>query len=568
VELLNEEVLMRDLIALKPDHWAGQTRLAQILCRTNRLDEASRVAAVALGLKPEHAEVQMTTGEIWMRLGKTTEAIACLTKALQIQPDHVPSSLMLGRLLLDTGQNLPGANHILNAIKALPGDASAHLSMAMALSRLGKHADALNAYKVAAKGDPPTGDVLNNYGVALDGAGRKAEAITLLRAAVLVQPDSWTAWDNLGNALLSRGNARMAESCHRHALALKPDNPATLSNLANALHRQGKMDESIHFYREAIKAAPDSSKFHTNLALTLLLVGQFEEGWKEYGWRWHGHPAYPKYLRDKPWNGERLKRGTLLIQAEQGFGDTLQFIRYIPQIKKLVKRAILICQPELVRIMKTVVGLDDVLPEGAEIPPFDAGITLLSLPGLFKAGTIPIEPPQPYISPPPGCGFDLGPKTRKLRVGLVWAGRQTHGDDWNRSMPAHLLAPLFQIPEIEYVSLQKGEVADRIGRPPTELAQDIGNRCTDFADTAAMIAQLDLVITVDTSVSHLAGAMGKPVWIMLPLIPDFRWRLQGDTTPWYSNVTLFRRKEGDGWERVVNSIAIALKQVVEALSKV
>ena len=567
LDLLGDEALFRDLIQLKPDHLSALIRLAQILCRTNRFEEAQRTIDHALSLAPDNSDAHMTLGEIQMRTNKPQEAVASFNKALELLPTNAQASLHLGRLLLDLGQNLPGATHLLNAVKALPSDAPAHLAMAMALTRLGKHTDALNAYKVAAKGDPPAGDVLNNHGVAMDGAGNKAEAITLLRAAVLIQPDSWTAWDNLGNALLSRGNARMAESCHRQALALKPANGATLSNLANALHRQGKMEESVKYYKEAIAAIPNSSKFHTNLALTLLLMERYEEGWQEYEWRWREHPAFPPYLKAKPWHGENIGDGTLLLQAEQGFGDTIQFIRYVPELKKLAKRVILICQAELVGVMKTVQGLDDVFPEGCETPQFDAGLTLLSVPGLLKVGINPIESYPPYIFAPPGAGFDLGPKTKRLRVGLVWAGRPTHGDDWNRSMPANILAPFFEVPDIEFVSLQKGDVAPRIGRPPPELVIDAGNRCNSFADTAAIIAQLDLVIAVDTSVAHLAGAMGKPVWVMLPMIPDFRWRLEGDTTPWYKSLTLFRRKNGEGWERVILAVTQALSQVVEILAQ-
>ena len=567
VELLTDEQLIRDLLELKPDHWSAKVRLAQILIRTNRPEEAFKLANETVLAVPDMGEAHAVMGEILLRHNKAKEALGAFNKALELKPGHVPTSLHIGRLLLDMGQNLPGANHLLHVVKSLPNDAPAHLAMAMALTRLGKHNDALTAFKVAAKGDPATGDILNNLGVAMDGSGRKAEAITVLRAAVLIQPESWTAWDNLGNALLSRGNARMAENCHRQALALKPDNAATLSNLANALHRQGKMEESVDFYRQAIAATPDSAKFHTNLALTLLLMERYEEGWVEYEWRWKDHPAFPKYLREKPWKGEPMPDGTLLLQAEQGFGDTIQFIRYVPHLKTLAKRVILICQPELVRTMKTVVGLDEVLPEGCDIPQFDKGVTLLSVPGILRVGINPIQPVPPYLYPPPDAGFDLGPKTKKLRVGIVWAGRPTHGDDWNRSMPAYLLKPMLEIPDIEFVSLQKGDVAPRIGRPPPELMYDAGNRCKDFADTAVIISQLDLVIGVDTSVCHLAAAMGKPTWIMLPLIPDFRWRLQGETSPWYTNVNLFRRNNGEGWERVLLSICRALSEVVGVLNQ-
>ena len=567
VELLADEHLVRELVQLKPDHAPAMARLSQILIRTNRPEEAMQYAQKALQLAPDLAQAHTAMGEALVRHGKLQEAVQAYNKALELKPGDSATSLYVGRLLLDLGQTLPGANHLLQAVKTLPNDAPAHLAMAMALTRLNKHDDAQKAFAIAAKGDPTTADVLNNLGVAMDGSGKKAEAITLLRAAVLIQPESWTAWDNLGNALLSRGNARMAENCHRQALAMKPGNPATYSNLANALHRQGKMEESVEAYRAAIQVMPDSAKFHTNLALTLLLMEQYEEGWREYEWRWKDHPAFPPYLKDKPWRGQPMPEGTLLLQAEQGFGDTIQFVRYIPLLKTMVKKVILICQPELVTIMKTVKDIDLVLPEGKEVPPFDAGVTLLSIPGLLKVGIdLPITPVPGYIFPPPGAGFDLGPKTKPLRVGLVWAGRQTHGDDWNRSMPAYLLNPMLNIPGIEFVSLQKGETAPRIGRPPPELIVDAGNRCNDFADTAAVISQLDLVIGVDTSVCHLAAAMGKPTWIMLPLIPDFRWKLQGAVSPWYENLHLFRRKNGEGWEQVLLSICNALVEILTTLT--
>lgn len=559
VELLGDETLLRDLLAFKPDHVAALTRLGQILCRTNRFDEAALAIGQALQHDPECADAHSAMGEILLRQNKTQDAVISFNKALQINPQHGGAALNLGRMLLDHNQNPQAAQALLIAVRALPTDAPAHLAFAMALTRLGKQGDAMRAFAVAAKGEPPVGDILNNQGVAMDGTGRKAEAITLLRAAVLLTPESWTAWDNLGNALLARGNARMAESCHRQALAIKPGNPSSLSNLANALHRQGRMEESVAYYREAIAAEPNSSKFHTNLALTLLLMGRFEEGWREYEWRWRDHAGFPKYLSEKPWTGQNLGDGTLLLQAEQGFGDTLQFVRYVPLLKPFAKRIVLVCQPELIRLVKSTPGLDDAVAEGGSPPDFDAGIALMSIPGLMKTGMVPPPAQIPYLFPPPDAGFDLGPKTG-LRVGLVWAGRPTHGDDWNRSMSANLLTPLFQIPGLQFVSLQKGDVAPRIGRPPPDRVLDAANRCQDFADTAAIIQQLDLVIAVDTSVAHMAGAMGKPVWLLLPMIPDFRWRLEGSTSDWYPTMRLFRRRNGEGWERVMHDVAAALAQ--------
>jgi len=384
-------------------------------------------------------------------------------------------------------------------------------------------------------------------------------ARALTEVADAIRPDDWTAWNTLGGSLLTSGDEVKAEACFHRALALNPGHADTLCNIAKALHRQGKMEQSMEFHRQAVAAAPDSAQCHTFMALTLLTMGRYEEGWREYEWRWRGHPAFPDFMKERPWKGEPLGDGTLLLHAEQGFGDMIQFIRFASLLSPLAKRIVLICQPELARLMETVAGIDEVHVEGRAPPPFTAGIALLSVPGLMKAGTGPIPDPSPYLSAPGDAGFDLGPKSARLRVGLAWAGRPTHRDDCHRSIAPAMLAPLFQVPGVEFVSLQKGS-ADF---PPSYPMRDAGSRCVDFADTAAMIAQLDLVISVDTSVAHLAGAMGKSTWLMLPAVPDFRWRLEGDRTPWYKSLTLFRREQGRGWEPVILAIRHALNDLVQ-----
>jgi Flp pilus assembly protein TadD len=573
VELLGDETLLRDLLAFKPDHVAALTRLGQILCRTNRFDEAALAIGQALQHDPECADAHSAMGEILLRQNKTQDAVVSFNKALQINPQHGGAALNLGRMLLDHNQNPQAAQALLIAVRALPTDAPAHLAFAMALTRLGKQADAMRAFAVAAKGEPPVGDILNNQGVAMDGTGRKAEAITLLRAAVLLTPESWTAWDNLGNALLARGNARMAESCHRQALAIKPGNPSSLSNLANALHRQGRMEESVAYYREAIAAEPNSSKFHTNLALTLLLMGRFEEGWREYEWRWQlaEMTGARRNFSQPQWRGEDAVGKTILIHAEQGFGDTLQFVRYAPMVAEKGLTVVLEVQRPLVRLMRSLPGIAQVLAKGDPLPDFDLHCPMMSLPLAFdtRLGTVPSTPA--YLSADPDDTQAWADRMAAeagdaFKVGLVWAGNpRRHSPDLaaidrKRSMAPDLLAPLAAIEGVRCYSLQK----DGPSAPPTMPLIDHMGEMDDFAATAALVANLDLVITVDTAVAHLAAGLGRPVWILDRFDSCWRWLRERADSPWYPSVRLLRQTKPGDWSDVVDAAVRDLQALVSS----
>ncbi len=476
--------------------------------------------------------------------------------AAAAHPDDHEAHLRLGLARLSAGRTEEARQPLQRAATLAPRDPRPHTALAALAMKQGRHEDAIAAYRSLAAGDTGYGDMLNNLGVALDGLGRRDEGVAALRTAALLLPNSASVQDNLGNVLLSMSLAREAELCHRRALALgSSNNGTTWSNLGNALHRLGRLEESEAAYRRAIALSPNVARYHTNLALTLLLAGKFREGWEEYEWRWRDHPNFPPYLRDRPWRGEAMPSGTLLLQAEQGYGDTVQFIRYARLARQRVGRIVLACQPELVRLMRTVPWLDEVVPETAAVPAFDGGLTLMSLAGMFRTSAEPDTIPGgvPYLSVPAGAGIRL-PEAKGFKVGIAWAGRPTHGDDWNRSIPARLLAPLLAVPGVSFFSLQRGAVAERLGRPPTGSIAEVADLCADFADTAQVVAAMDLVISVDTAVVHVAGAMDKPAWVLLPPVPDFRWRMGGDTTPWYPSLRLFRRSFEAGWEPVIAEI--------------
>nr|WP_043744739.1 tetratricopeptide repeat protein [Paramagnetospirillum magneticum] len=546
-------------------------RLAVMRVRLGGLDGAKACAERAVELAPGLAEAHAALGLVQGRLRRFSEARLSLEHAVRINPRLGMAWLHLGEVLSTFPDQLQAAAEALRRAGGLmPRDHRPLNALAGVLMGGKRYDDAVQAYRAAAAmaTDPNLADMLNNMGVALERLERRDEAVPMMRAASLIRPDSPAIHDNLGNALLGTAQAEEAETCHRRALALGAKGGETWSNLGNSLHRQGRLDEADAAYRRAIEINPEEPKFHTNLALNLLLAGRMEEGWREYEWRWRGHPNLPPYLVDRVWTGEPLPAdlpggGTLLLQAEQGYGDTLQFIRYVPQLKaRGVNRVILACQPELIRLMETAPGLDAVVGEAGPMPPFDKAVTLLSLPGLLGGLAAPAA--FPYLSVPQGVRMPLpAAPAGTLKVGLAWAGRPTHGDDWNRSIPARMLAPILDVPGVTFYSLQRGAVAPRLGRPPADRLVEAADLCADFCDTAAMLMGLDLIISVDTAVVHLAGALGKPVWLLLPSVPDFRWRLEGEASDWYPAFRLFRRKGQSGWEAPIARLAEALRARVD-----
>ena len=566
-----EERFLADLWRDHPGNPEILRRLAMARLKLGQAEAAREVAEQAVDLAPEDGACQVALGRALLALRRFDEARRRMETAAKLAPDMASAWQSLGEVETARGGAEAAAEAFRRAARLSPGDPKPLAGLAAALMGLGRSEDAIAAYRsaIAACGDPNPADLLNNLGVALERLGRREEAVATLRTASLVRPDAFTIQDNLGNALLSTADSRGAEAAHRRALALGAKGAETWSNLGNALHRQGRLEEAEAAYRRAVQAAPTAGKFHTNLALNLLLSGKFAEGWHEYEWRWREHPNLPSYLRDKAWDGGPLPAdlpagGTLLLQAEQGYGDTIQFVRYAPMLKQRgVTRVILACQPELVRLIGSAAGLDAVIPETGSLPPFDRAVTLMSLAGVFRAGEAPIPAVIPYLKVPEGAGVTLPAGEGGVKVAIAWAGRPTHGDDWNRSIPARLLEPLLAVPGVTFYSLQRGAIAERLGRPPADKVLEAADRCADFADTAAVVAAMDLIISVDTAVVHMAGALGKPVWLMLPPVPDFRWLMQGDTTEWYPSLRLLRKNFDSGWEPVIAKASAMLREFVD-----
>lgn len=454
------------------------------------------------------------------------------------------------------------------ALELNPNEPVWHFNRGLACQRMRKLPDAISAYRTATNLAPDFFDAWSNLCAALKGVGNAKEAVAAGNCAVKLRPDAGGAHLNLGNALKAGGDWAEAEASYSRALVLEPNNTRTRLNLANTLREEGRLGEAITLLRESVVRSPKFAEAHRDLAFALLISGDLLEGWTENEWRWLTEDLIEhrrSYSRPM-WQGDRIDGRTLFLYTEQGFGDAIQFARYVPLANKLGARIVLECQPGLVRLFQSLQGVSQVIPRGEPCPPFDFYLPLLSIPKAFRTqlDTIPAE--VPYLKPPEMVSDEMsGSGDTRVNVGLAWAGNPSHLNDACRSLPFELIQNLLDIDSARFFSLQVGDRSQdlrqsRLGNKITDLS----SRFDDFAATAAAIDKLDLVISVDTAVAHLSGALGKPIWLLLPYAPDWRWLLGRDTSPWYSTMRLFRQPTHRDWAAVIEHVTAELRVFVDS----
>ncbi|OYV71168.1 MAG: hypothetical protein B7Z74_07275 [Deltaproteobacteria bacterium 21-66-5] len=416
------------------------------------------------------------------------------------------------------------------AVALQPDYAKAYCNLGNALREQDRFDEAIAALERAIALKADFAEAHSNLGAALRDAGRYDEAVAACRQALALRPKFPEAWSNLGSALHDAGLEDEAVEAYRQAIALKPDFAEAYTNLGTVLKDMGRLDGAVEAARRAVALKPDSPEAHYNLAFVLLRSGDFAEGWREYEWRWlfKDFPAH-RWSSSKPqWDGSPLAGRSILLYCEQGFGDILQFIRYVPLVAERGGRVIVMCPPELRRLLSSLTDIDRFVLFDEPLPEFDVQCPTMSLPLAFGTTPETIPASVPYLRAEAGdierwrerlAREPAGPK-----VGLVWAGRSTHKNDHNRSLPLSLLAPLAAVPGIHFYSLQKGGPSSQAKNAPQGMRLvDWTDELHDFADTAALVTNLDLVIGVDTAVAHLTGALGKPVWLLAPHVSDWRW---------------------------------------------
>jgi Flp pilus assembly protein TadD len=455
----------------------------------------------------------------------------------------------------------------LKAVTLDPDFAEAWMNLGLVRLRRGALADALWCQRQALHIDPDSADAHNNLGMVHYAQGHIAEAENCFRSALRLRPAHANATLNLGSARQIQNHVEEAEALFRRALSLGADPARAKSNLALALMEQMRPDEAELCCREALALLPEYPEARANLALTLLTMGRLEEGFREYEARWTVEAMAAPKLSQPRWTGQPLNGETVLLYAEQGFGDTLQFCRYAPLVTAAGGRVVLVVQKGLRRLLATLDGVATLLSEEDDVlPPFDYHCPLLSLPFAFGTTMETIPAPVPYLHADPAEWADFLTGLPNLKVGLAWAGRsrteQPHAVaiDKRRSMRLADMAPLFAVPGCSFVSLQLGPPAAQMqALPEGAVLHDVSGRLQDWADTAALIAGLDLVIAVDTAVAHLAGALGKPVWMLNRFDSCWRWFLNRDDTPWYPGMRLFRQASRGDWTGVIGPVTTALQ---------
>lgn len=431
---------------------------------------------------------------------------------------------------------------------------------ATTLHRAGRVREAAIVYAKILRQDPFNTQVCNNLGVLLKSLNKFKTAIALYQRLVKLDPKAAGAYSNMGNAYRSIGMLDESLLSHRQAVALEPLNAHYRYNLGLALKDMGYLDEALECLEWAIKHDPNNVNFHWDYALVLLMKGDYVKGWKEYEWRWKLPEAQKRLFTASLWQGESLEDKTIFVYAEQGFGDTIHFARYLNLLKKQAHSIIFECPAPLVPLLQNCPAIDHIVAAGDVIPDHDYQVPLLNLPHLLGTTIETIPSQVPYVEIPPGytctaLDFVKKPTGAKLKVGIAWAGRPTQKNDYNRSCPFTEFISLLDIPEITFYSLQKGErEKDLLDSGAWVLVPNIGGIIENFADTAAVIEELDLVISVDSAPSHLAGALAKPVWTLLSYSACWRYLSGCDETPWYPTMRLFRQDKPGDWGSVFKKV--------------
>jgi tetratricopeptide (TPR) repeat protein len=609
--------------------------------KVNRLAEAERVYRLVLEQNPEEAEALHLLGMLEHQRGRTASAVELLFQAAAFRPDDAEFRGKLGMALAAAGRNDEALEALDSAIERNGGSAEAHHNRGVVLDRLGRGDEAVTAWKRAIELRPGYDDALTLLGQKLLARNQAKEALVPLGEAVAANLRNASAHNNLGIALRKTGELAKAASHFRRAAVLRPGHAEAHSNLGTALNELGQPAEAVPHLEKACELRSDFVDAHWNLALSLLSLGEFDRGWLEYEWR-RRLPADVAQQRQQPlpqpeWNGCNIAGRTVLVACEQGLGDTLQFIRYVPLLARRGAKVIVECQPPLRELLSTLEGAAVVVARGEPLPRFDLHVRLLSLPGMLgmRLGNVPAE--GPYLRSdqvraaewrcrlsvdlerprrdgasnlhpeqtrePATSGSDedcdeaaalvsanncaervgvdhserkggaesapsaISPQQRRFRIGIAWQGNPTFPNDRERSIPLLSFAPLAAVTGVRLYSLQKNQGVEQLAEarkrfPIVDFSPPLDEGCGAFVDTAAVMANLDLVVSSDTSMVHLAGALGVRVWMAANHACDWRWMRNRDDSPWYPTLRLFRQPRPGDWSAVFQRMAAALRDTL------
>ena len=567
----------RKAIDIKPDFIQAYNNLAAAFSKAGQYEQAEQCYQNILAYQPDNARVLNSLGLLLKTSGKLDQALACFKKAAGIDPDLTEAHCYMADLYRVKGDSSRAVDAYLQALRIDPDNVEVLNNLGIAFNDQGHHEQAEQCYRNALQINPNIPEIYSNLGNTLRGQGNPAGAIGCYRRALEMNPNVADVHHLLGIALQQAGQIEDAVASYQQAVGIRPDFAQAWGDLGSAFKDLGRLELAEQSCDRALEIDSNYAPAHMGRAIVRLLAGNFQKAWEDYEWRFKAdknNAHFAQIFNKSLWDGSSFKGKTLLIYSEQGLGDTLQFIRYLPLVKSLGGRVVVATFESMTGLLDGFPGIDKLMVMTAGLEStldYDLSLPILSLPYVFKTtlATIPAEFPYIQVDPQEQAGWHQKMPGSGLKVGLVWKGNPSHSNDRNRSIALDRLQPLTHIMGIQFYSLQKGDVTPL----EQELLQkmnciDLGNSFSDFSDTAGALANLDVVISVDTSVVHLAGAMGRRVWTLLPFAPDWRWMLHRDDSPWYPGVRLFRQPQRGNWDAVVDRIAAELHLLVQTASGV
>ncbi|MEO8037154.1 MAG: tetratricopeptide repeat protein [Betaproteobacteria bacterium] len=564
----NDEALgqARAAVDRDPGSGAAHNELGLCLVAAGRVDEAMALFEAATRLAPDWSEGWGNAGNALLSLGRADEALVRYREALRLGLSDRGIRLNAVAALRAVGRIDEALDRCQEILAEDPRFVRASVLAAELLERKGDTANARALFDSAVDFVPDDAQLWTDYGYFLQRMEALDDAATAYRRALAIAPEHPGALNNLGMVLFEDNRVDEAESLLERAVERPDARPEAWSNLGNLRAAQGRVDEALASFDHAARAGLDTADARFDRSLALLLAGRFAAGFAEYEERFRTTP-WADVRQDWPaprWRGEALAGRTLLLWAEQGLGDTLQFVRYAPALAQRGARIVLLVQPALRRLLTASMDATVLVP-GDPLPAIDFHCPLMSLPHAFGTTLETVPSAASYLRVPTEAAAAMAgvfTGTSAPRIGLVWAGNPTHRNDRNRSLPFAALRPLLEATRATFVPLQMPGTVPEPEVPAHTHWLSVMHRVHDFADTAALLEQLDLLITVDTSVAHLAGGLGRPAWVLLPFAPDWRWMLDRPDTPWYPGLTLFRQRRAGEWAPVIEALTRELRVAV------
>jgi tetratricopeptide (TPR) repeat protein len=564
------ERLYRIILADHPKHFDTLHLLGLVHYQRGEHDEAVRQIDLALTVNPNAAVAHNSRGAALKELGRLREAIASYDQAIALKPDYAEALNNRGLALTKLGRLEEAIASYDRAITLRPDFTEAFNNRGMALAECKRCDEALESYDRSIALRPDYAEAFSNRAAALNELGRFEDALASCDRAIALRANLAEAFYNRGNACYGLKRLDGAEASYGEAVALKPDYVEALYNRGTSLVDLKRIEAALADFDRAITLRSNYADAFWNRANARLLVGDYQGGWEDYEWRWGAEQA-ARSFQTPQWDGRADLAGkTILLHAEQGFGDSIMAARYLPRVVEAGARTILEVPAPLQALLAELPGVAQIVTSGQEPPPFDIHCPLMSLPRAFGTtlGTIPktvpyLSVPKPYLKKWRQRLQDAP----RPRIGISWAGRPTFKRDGDRSIGLPRMLPLLSQSGLYVFSLQKylREGDADVLRDNPHIVQ-LGGSIEDFADTAAIMSLLDLVISSDTSTVHLAGALGVPVWILLHFVPDWRWLLDRNDSPWYPTARLFRQPRRDDWDSVVNDVGRELRAFRERLA--